>query len=59
MVSDFLQDKVINKLNGYFLISYANDNIKLAWILERMNNAVVFCLVVSRLIPSRRRLLNK
>ena len=56
MVSNFLQDKLINKLNGYFLILYANDNIKLAWIVEQMNDAVVYCLVISKLIPSRRRI---
>ncbi|MGA1867895.1 MAG: hypothetical protein ACMUJM_05035 [bacterium] len=57
MLRDFLQDRLINKLNGYFLILYANDNIKLAWVVERMNNVVVFILVVSHLIPSRRRVL--
>ena len=57
MVSNFLQDKLINKLNGYYLILYANDNIKSAWLIDHMNDAVVFCLVISRLIPSRRRLI--
>ena len=57
MLSNFLQDKLINKLNGYFLVLYANDNIRLAGVVEKMNDAIVFCLVVSRLIPSRRRLL--
>ncbi|MGA1868227.1 MAG: hypothetical protein ACMUJM_06740 [bacterium] len=57
MISDFLQDKLINKLTGYYLLSYGNHNIKLAWFLEKMNNAVVFCLVVLKLIPARRRLI--
>ena len=57
MLSNFLQDRLINKLNGYFLILYANDKIKTAWVVERMNDLMVFCLVVSHLIPSRRRIL--
>jgi len=56
MLREFLQDRLINKLNGYFLILYANDNIKTAWVVERMNNTVVFFLVTSHLIPPRRRL---
>lgn len=56
MLREFLQDRLINKINGYFLILYANDNVRMAWVVERMNNVMVFFLVTSRLIPPRRRL---
>lgn len=56
MLSNFLQDWLINKLNGYFIILYATDHFMLAWMTERMNNALIFCLVFIRLIPPRRRL---
>ena len=56
MLSDFLQDKIINKLNGYFLIFYATDHIKLALMIEFMNDFLVFILEVIHLIPPRRRL---
>ncbi|MGA1842608.1 MAG: hypothetical protein ACMUIU_18490 [bacterium] len=56
MLSNFLQDWLINKLNGYFIILYATDHFMLAWMTERMNNVLVFCLVFIRLIPPRRRL---
>lgn len=56
MLSNFLQDRVINKLNGYFLIFYAADHTRLAWMIECMNDFLVFLLVFIRLIPPRRRL---
>jgi len=54
-MNNFLQDWLINKMNGYFILLYANDHYKMAWIVEHMNNLVVFALVFSRLIPPRRR----
>jgi len=59
MISDFLQDYVINKLNGYFLNLYGTGHLRLAWIAERANDLVVFMLVCMRLIPARRRLKKK
>jgi hypothetical protein len=56
MFSNFLQDWLINKLNGYFIILYATDHLRLAWMTERMNNVLVFFLVFIRLIPPRRKL---
>ncbi|MGA1840931.1 MAG: hypothetical protein ACMUIU_09920 [bacterium] len=56
MLSDFFQDWLINKLNGYFLVLYSNDHFILAWITECMNSIVVYILVSARLIPPRRRL---
>ncbi len=56
MLSNFFQDRVINKLNGYFLILYANDHFRLAWITERINSILVFFLVSAYLIPPRLRL---
>jgi len=56
MLSNFLEDWLINKLNGYILILYADDNRALAWMVERMSDIVVSCLVLLNLIPARRRL---
>lgn len=56
MFSNFFQDWLLNKLNGYFLILYAQDHYILAWITKYMNNIVVFILVSFRLIPPRFRL---
>ena len=56
MLSNFFQDWLINKLNGYFLILYANDYFRLAWITEQINNFFVFFLVSIHFIPPRRRL---
>lgn len=56
MLSDFFQDWLINKLNGYFLVLYAKDHFKLAWITEHMNGVLVFFLVLLHIIPPRRRL---
>ena len=59
MMSDFLQDRLINKLNGYYLILYANDHLKMAKTTECLNNCLVFFLVSVHLIPSRIRLAQK
>jgi hypothetical protein len=56
MLSNFFQDWLINKLNGYFLILYAKDQFKLAWMTDLMNSILVFLLVLLHLIPPRRRL---
>ena len=56
MLSNFLQDSFINKINGYFIILYATDHIILARIMEHMNDLVVFLLVFLHFIPPRRRL---
>ena len=53
MASNFLQDWLINKLNGYFLIIYASGHPKMAWIAEQINEALVFSLVLFHLIPPR------
>ena len=56
MLSNFLQDRLINKLNGYFIILYATGHIRLAGLAERVNDCLVFMLVFAHLIPARRRL---
>ena len=56
MFSNFLQDWLINKLNGYFIILYANDYTKLAGMIEGLNETLVFFLVFLHFIPPRRRL---
>jgi hypothetical protein len=56
ILKDFLEDWLINKLNGYFLLLYSADNYRLAWVVERMSDILVFCLVHSHLIPARHRL---
>ncbi|MGA1825335.1 MAG: hypothetical protein ACMUIP_11810 [bacterium] len=56
MVSNFLQDWLINKLNGFFLICYANGHIGLASIIEQINDLLVLFLVFTHLIPRRQRL---
>jgi len=55
-MTDFLQDRLINKLNGYFLRLYATEHFKLASTMKAINNLVVFLLVVTAMIPPRRRL---
>ena len=56
MLGNFLQDWLINKLNGYFMILYATDHFILAWFTEHMNSFLVFFLVLMHLIPPRRRI---
>lgn len=55
MLSNFLQDWLINKLNGYFITLYANEHYKLAYVTERFNSLLVFSLALVHLIPDRRR----
>jgi len=56
MMADFLQDCLINKLNGYFLQLYASEHFKLALLMEHTNDLLVFLLVVINAIPPRQRL---
>lgn len=55
MLGNFLQDWLINKLNGYFIILYATDHFALAWVTERVNDVIVSFFVLIHLIPPRRR----
>jgi hypothetical protein len=57
MMDDFLQDWLINKLNGYFIRLYADEHFKLASMMENMNDLLVFLLVVFNIIPPRRRMI--
>lgn len=52
-MSNFLQDKVINKLNGYYLILYAEDRKVTASCISCFNQAAVFVMVFFGLIPPR------
>lgn len=52
-MSNFLQDVVINKLNGYYLIMYANDKRISALCIYCLNKTFVSFLVLLRLIPPR------
>jgi len=54
VLSNFLQDWLINKLNGYFIILYATDHWVLAWVTERVNDVIVSFFVLIHLIPPRR-----
>ena len=56
MLSNFLQDWLINKLNGYFIILYASDHFKLARMMGNVNDVLVLFLVFLHLIPERIRL---
>ena len=49
--------RLLNKLNGYFLMLYSTGHTKLAWITERANNLLIFFLVFLHLIPPRHRLI--
>ena len=55
-MSKVLQDWLINKLNGYFIILYGNDYLVFAGIMEGMNNLVASFLLIMHAIPPRRRL---
>lgn len=57
MMADFLQDGLINKLNGFFIRLYATEHFKLASTMESINDLFVFLLVVTAMIPPRRRLM--
>jgi len=50
---NFLQDWVINKLNGYYLMLYANDKKIMAGCLAFINYSIVSIMVVLKLIPPR------
>jgi hypothetical protein len=52
-MSNFLQDVVINKLNGYYLIMYANDRRISALCIYYLNQTFVHFMVFLRLIPPR------
>ena len=56
VLNNFLQDWLINKLNGYFIILYATDHFRLARMIEHINVVLVFFLVFLHLIPPRIRL---
>jgi hypothetical protein len=52
-MSNFLQDVVINKLNGFYLILYAKDMRRAALFLYCLNHTFVHCMVFLGLIPPR------
>ncbi len=52
-MQDFLQDKLINKLNGYYLLLYANDKRIKAACVACINHTFVYMLVFLKLIPPR------
>ena len=52
-MSNFLQDVVINKLNGLYLILYANDMRGAALCMYFLNHTLVHCMVFLGLIPPR------
>jgi hypothetical protein len=53
IMSNFLQDVVINKLNGFYLILYAKDMRRAALFLYCLNHTFVHCMVFLGLIPPR------
>ena len=44
---------IINKLNGYYLILYANDKRKSAFFMACLNRTLVFVMVMFGVIPPR------
>ena len=52
-MSNFLQDVVINKLNGYYLILYAKDMKTAALLISYLTHTFVYCMAFLRLIPPR------
>jgi hypothetical protein len=52
-MSNFLQDFVINKLNGYYLILYAKDRKTAALCMYCINHVAVYFMVFLGLIPPR------
>ena len=52
-MSNFLEDVVINKLNGYYLIMYANDRRISALCMYCLSKTFVSFLVLLKLIPPR------
>ena len=52
-MSDFLQDKIINMLNGYYLKLYANDKKKAAFCMAIINRGFVTLMTFIGLIPAR------
>jgi uncharacterized membrane protein len=52
-MSNFLEDVIINKLNGYYLLMYANDRKISALCIYCLNKTFVHFLVLLRLIPPR------
>jgi hypothetical protein len=56
MLNNFLQDWLINKLNGYFIILYSNNHYRLAKMMENLNDMLVLFLIILHFIPPRRRL---
>jgi hypothetical protein len=50
---EFVEDILINKLNGFFLILYGNDHIVLGKIVESLTNFLVGLFVILRVIPKR------
>jgi hypothetical protein len=52
-MQNFLEDKVINRLNGYYLLLYANDRKIIAFFINCFNSTFVSFIVFFRLIPPR------
>lgn len=52
-MSDFLQDIVINRLNGYYLHLYANDRRKAAFFIGCLNHTFASLMAFAGLIPPR------
>ena len=52
-MSNFLQDVVINKLNGYYLILYAKDMKTAALCISYLSHTFVYCMACLGLIPPR------
>jgi len=53
IMSNFFEDFVINKLNGYYLILYAKDRKTAALCMYCINHIAVYFMVFLGLIPPR------
>lgn len=53
---EFLEDKVINKLNGMYLLNYAESHHIKAVIINVVSIVIVWALVIFRLVPPRIRI---
>jgi len=58
-LTDFLQDKLINWLNGLYLLLYSSDHEILAWELEKFNSGLVYLMENLNFIPRRIRFSEK
>ena len=53
IMSRWIEDSVINKLNGYYLILYGKDHLFCAGLILFLAHKIVQVLVLTHIIPPR------